>query len=104
MIATGNPQLDNMLSRLDRVVSKGDGWEAECPCHDDATNSLCVGCGDDGSYEWDFGDGDSGSGCSIEHSYDDPGDYTVRLTVTGPCGEDTERKTDFIMPVRTKAV
>lgn len=34
------------------------------------------------SYSWDFGDGSSGSGVALEHTFATPGDYTVGLTVT----------------------
>ncbi|MEM2899402.1 MAG: PKD domain-containing protein, partial [Thermoplasmata archaeon] len=33
------------------------------------------------SYEWDFGDGKSGSGMAVSHVYSKPGRYTVILTV-----------------------
>lgn len=33
------------------------------------------------SYEWDFGDGNTGSGETITHTYDNFGTYTVTLTV-----------------------
>ena len=33
------------------------------------------------SYEWDFGDGSSDSGSSVEHSFKDPGTYTAEVTV-----------------------
>src|SRR5699024_7393807 len=38
------------------------------------------------SYEWDFGDGDTASGASVEHTYDAAGDYSVTLTVTDDRG------------------
>ncbi|MFC7133314.1 PKD domain-containing protein [Salinibaculum sp. GCM10025337] len=34
------------------------------------------------SYDWDFGDGTTGSGEAPTHSYDSEGDYTVHLDVT----------------------
>ena len=34
------------------------------------------------SYEWDFGDGNSASGESVEHTFTEPGNYLVVLTVT----------------------
>ena len=34
------------------------------------------------SYQWDFGDGNSDSGITVEHSYTESGTYTVTLTVT----------------------
>lgn len=37
-------------------------------------------------YDWDFGDGGSGTGKMVEHAYASPGEYTVTLTVTDPLG------------------
>jgi hypothetical protein len=37
-------------------------------------------------YEWDFGDGNRGSGAVVEHAYDAAGTYQVTLTVTGEDG------------------
>jgi len=38
------------------------------------------------SYEWDFGDGTSGTGSNPTHAYADNGEYTVTLTVTDDDG------------------
>ena len=42
------------------------------------------------SQTWDFGDGASSEEVSPAHIYTAAGDYTVRLTVTGPGGSDDE--------------
>jgi MYXO-CTERM domain-containing protein len=38
------------------------------------------------SYAWDFGDGTTATGAQATHAYQDPGFYTVRLTVTDNLG------------------
>ncbi|MBD3355000.1 PKD domain-containing protein [Candidatus Woesearchaeota archaeon] len=44
------------------------------------------------SYEWDFGDGNSGNSATEEHAYTDEGVYTISLTVTDDDGKtDTDR-------------
>lgn len=37
-------------------------------------------------YQWDFGDGDSGSGKTTTHAYDDPGTYFPKLTIQDALG------------------
>jgi PKD repeat protein len=49
------------------------------------------------SYAWDFGDGFSGSGTTVSHSYAAPGTYTVTLVVTNANGAaDAEVKPNYI--------
>jgi PKD repeat protein len=44
------------------------------------------------SYSWDFGDGNTGSGVTVNHAYVDDGEYTVTLTVADNMGA-TDSKT-----------
>jgi PKD repeat protein len=48
-------------------------------------------------YEWDFGDGGVSTDANPTHTYTESGSYTVSLTVTGAAGDNTERKTGFII-------
>jgi len=52
--------------------------------------------GDPDSWNWDFGDGNTSSEEDPAHIYSSEGNYTVELTVSNECGEDTETKTDYI--------
>jgi serine/threonine protein kinase len=50
-------------------------------------------------YTWDFGDGDTGSGDSVIHPYDRPGEYVATLTVTDDGGaRETATRTIVISP------
>lgn len=50
------------------------------------------------NYEWDFGDRTAHSTDSNpNHTYMQPGSYTVTLTVKGPGGSNTKVKEDYIM-------
>ncbi len=51
------------------------------------------------SYDWDFGDGNSGTGVSPTHSYASDGNFTVSLTVTdNNGGTDAASSTASIAP------
>jgi len=44
------------------------------------------------SWEWTFGDGESGSGELVPHTFATPGDYTVELTVTDERGFTADKR------------
>lgn len=50
------------------------------------------------SYDWSFGDGESGSGSSPTHTYEEPGEYTVRLEASNEAGSDTQTLTMNVNP------
>ena len=52
----------------------------------DASDSVSSD-GDIVSYNWEFGDGNTAEGEQVSHSYDEPGTYTVLLTVEDEEGQ-----------------
>ena len=58
---------------------------AELDKHFDATESADSD-GTIASYAWDFGDGETGTGSEVDHTYATAGTYDVRLTVTDDDG------------------
>ena len=52
----------------------------------DASKSSDPNQGDTLTYSWNFGDGATGKGVSLEHTYQKAGSYTVHLTVTDSAG------------------
>jgi PKD repeat protein len=57
-------------------------------------NSLSTG--EIYNWIWDLGNGGEASGENVFFTYNDPGYYTITLTVTGPGGTDVMTKTDYI--------
>ncbi len=48
------------------------------------------------SWSWDFGDNSISFAQNPTHTYNNPGNYTVSLTVTNADGSDTETKVSYI--------
>ena len=47
-------------------------------------------------YEWDFGDGNKNEGIEVLHAYQDPGNYTVTLTISDGVGS-SEIQTEIFL-------
>ncbi|MFW5707949.1 MAG: choice-of-anchor J domain-containing protein, partial [Bacteroidota bacterium] len=67
----------------------------------DATTVSFTATGDAVGYEWDFGDGNVGSGASVSHTYQNtvPTSFNVMLTAYYDCGHETVQKDVFIEDV-----
>jgi PKD repeat protein len=68
-------------------------------CKNNSTTFNAIGNtpGTIAAYEWDFGDGQTGTGQSIIHTYANAGLYTVQLVITDINGcKDTLSKPDYI--------
>ncbi|MFH1931027.1 MAG: PKD domain-containing protein [Pseudomonadota bacterium] len=59
-------------------------------------NFTDASAGDITSRLWDFGDNETSTEENPAHTYDNPGIYTVSLSVSGPHGNDTEVKLGYI--------
>ena len=49
-----------------------------------------------GSHLWDFGDGETSTELHPVHVYDEPGEYTVTLSMAGHSGSDVETRVGYI--------
>jgi PKD repeat protein len=54
---------------------------------------ACTGC----VFEWNFGDGNSGSGILVQHTFNNTGVQTVTLTVNGPGGTSNSISKSFVV-------
>ena len=57
----------------------------------DVSLDASASTGDIASYQWDFGDGSSGVGKTVSHTYAAAGDYSVVLTVSDSAGKSTQK-------------
>ena len=61
-------------------------------CNDLTCSFNSTSTGSISSWSWDFGDEETGSGASTNHTFSAADTYTVSLTVTGDGGSDVESK------------
>lgn len=97
--ATSNP-LDNPLSDPNEPPIADAGGPYYANIEEEITFNGSRSYDPDGnitSYEWNFGDGITGSGQIVNHTYYNPGDYTVILTVIDNDGAiDNDTTTAYI--------
>ena len=74
-----------------KVVDLGDQVQFDASESSDEDGTIS-------SYNWDFGDGETGTGKTIIHRYQNPGDYIVSLSVTDDDGavSNNDRKLTYI--------
>ncbi|MGC9398109.1 MAG: C1 family peptidase [Anaerolineae bacterium] len=97
-VGTWNDANGGELWRMDLQAVRADFTAAPIsadapPLTVDFTN---LSTGDYTESAWDFGDGGTSTDEHPTHTYEEPGTYTVRLTVTGPGGEDVATRSDYI--------
>lgn len=82
--AVFEPEVDGLALKLDASASSDDGGIA--------------------SYQWDFGDGTTGSGKTASHTYATAGTYPVTLTITDARGLTDSVTKSFVMQVNEAPV
>jgi len=93
--------------QVDVTVNQRPFASIEASCFEQGCDFNGTGSSDaDGqivSYDWEFGDGQTGSGPSVTHAYAESGTYTVQLTVTddgGAQGVTSQQVTVTAPPLR----
>jgi PKD repeat protein len=79
-ITVQNPSVPAPLAGL---VTSATGGDAPLTIQFDASDSS----GQIDTYNWNFGDGQTGTGQVVTHTYTSPGTYQATLTVVGPGGQ-----------------
>lgn len=98
-LVASNPLTCNTSDTLRRLVvvhpfhSAAFRYQVSC-----RTVSFTVDDPSHSTYEWNFGDGNTGQGPSISHTYSAPGTYTVQLIVRNDSCADTTTQVITISP------
>ncbi|MCP3919871.1 MAG: PKD domain-containing protein, partial [bacterium] len=93
--ALSGPEIEDIVAGTEAPASEFSG----SPTSGTAPLSVSfsdLSSGDVTSWSWDFGDGNTSTAQNPSNNYTLPGTYTVALTATGPGGNDTETKTDYV--------
>ena len=76
----------------------------QCQAQTGKTVTLTAGATDATSYSWDFGDGKTGTGASVTHSWGKPDSYSVTLTVVKGTANATKTRVFVVSGVPTPTV
>ncbi|MFW6376184.1 MAG: PKD domain-containing protein, partial [Thermoplasmatota archaeon] len=95
--SAGNSDTDIVNITVEDMTSPEAGFEMSGENKVDKNISLDASISSDNvgieSYEWQFGDGTTGTGESVTHTFEETGNYTITLTVTDEAGNtDTYEK------------
>jgi len=104
--ATGNWNVDTVVITVKDVTDPKAEIRIDQIVVQEKIVSLDAGNSSDNvgivSYEWDFGDGTTGTGPTVSHTYTEPGNYTATLIVRDAAGnEDTHFTNITVLPAET---
>ncbi|MCF8264122.1 MAG: PKD domain-containing protein, partial [Melioribacteraceae bacterium] len=87
MVIVNAPPVAN--AGLDRIAMPGQSIDFDGSGSVDSDGNIEI-------VEWDFGDGETGTGSSVSHSYKDPGIYLVGLKVADNSGHNSATDFDYL--------
>lgn len=82
----------------EHVTAKPEDGMAPLTVNFDASASIGP-CGKIVKWIWDFGDGTSGKGAKVKHTYKRPGEYTVNVSLADKKGNINYVQTDYAVRV-----
>ncbi|PWR76111.1 PKD domain-containing protein [Methanospirillum stamsii] len=77
-------------SQISAKIKLSPSWVGQAPLEVKFSSTILEGS--PSSIIWDFGDGSSGEGSEVEHTYTKAGPYTVVVTITDTSGETFTKK------------
>jgi PKD repeat protein len=86
----GSERATTLISILDAPIAGLTAFnDSPTTLGDVTTLTASVAAGTNITYAWDFGDGTSGNGATVTHTYPDIGLYTATVTATNSLGSET---------------
>ena len=103
-VSSGNGTCTDYITQAVTVNSKPTAsFRATSVCQGEPTQFTSTAVGDHiSSYQWSFGDGQTGTGQAVSHTYAQPGNYPVTLNVqtSSGCSDSFNQTVDvYAMPV-----
>ncbi|MEZ4556855.1 MAG: PKD domain-containing protein [Caldilineaceae bacterium] len=74
------------MAGAETITGLAAGSTSPTPLGDATTFFATVEAGTNVTYGWIFGDGNTGTGTHVEHTYAAPGSYTVTVTASNSLG------------------
>ncbi len=83
---------------LDSIITADFSYVLPNPCDIQQVDFQMEGMPPILMFDWDFGDGNTGTGANISNIYDEPGTYTVSLIADSNCAEPDTVEYTFTLP------
>ncbi|MDX1613698.1 MAG: PKD domain-containing protein [Candidatus Promineifilaceae bacterium] len=98
--ALGSQQAQTLVAVVEPIAGLAAADDSPTALGHQTALTATLAAGTDVTYQWDFGDGSSGSGPTTNHVYGGPGTYVAEVTATNPVSSQTAQTiVEILTPV-----